>query len=366
MKYDYSVVGAGLFGAVFANLMTRKNKKCLVLDKRNHIGGNCYTTKIEGIDVHCYGAHIFRTSNKDIWKFVNDFDEFNNFINSPVAKYKDRLYNLPFNMNTFYQIWGCTTPEQAIQIIQQQRKEVKGIPTNLEEKAISLVGRDVYEILIKGYTEKQWGRDCKDLPASIIRRLPFRLTFDNNYFNDRYQGIPEHGYTYMISKMLEGSDIQLETDFCKEERYYRTVAKDIVYTGALDELFDYEYGALEYRSLEFRNELYNLENVQGVAVMNYTERNIPYTRTIEHKHFVFGQQKKSILTFEYPKDWRVGDDPYYPINDDNNQSKYKSYAERAKNEKNLYVGGRLGEYRYYDMQDTIASAFKLVDMIRNC
>lgn len=360
-EYDYLVVGAGLFGAVFVDQAKKVGKKCLVIDKRNHIGGNCFTENIEGIEVHKYGAHIFRTNSKEIWAYLNSFDEFNNFINSPLAFYKGKLFNLPFNMNTFYQIWGLTTPEQVERKIAEQRGEIgKKDIENLEEKAISLVGRDVYEILIKGYTEKQWGRECRDLPSSIIRRLPFRLTFDNNYFNDRYQGVPEHGYTYIINKMLEGAKINLNVNFNADRDNWIKKAKKIIYTAPIDELCDYKYGPLEYRGLFFQHKVLNERNHQGVAVVNFTEKEVPYTRKIEHKHFVFGTQEKTVVSWEYPSKWNVGDDPYYPINDENNNSKYKRYLQLVRQEyPNIKVGGRLGQYQYFDMQDTINQALEL-------
>ena len=361
MKYDYLIVGSGLFGAVFAQQKIKEGKRCLVLEKRNHIGGNCYTEKIEGIEVHSYGAHIFRTNSKLIWEYLSSFDEFNNFINCPIAKYKGKLYNLPFNMNTFYQMGGVTTPREALEKIEQQRKEVEGKEIiNLEDKAISLVGRDVYEVLIKGYTEKQWGRSCKQLPPSIIRRLPFRLIFDNNYFNDRYQGIPIHGYTEILSKMLEGSDLILEVDFNQNRKEFVSNADKIVYTGPIDELFDYCFDPLAYRGLKFEHKILNEKNYQGVAVMNYTEREVPFTRTIEHKHFVFGQNDKTVVSWEYPQDWSVGKEPYYPINDDDNNNKYRKYLMLLnKYYPNMVAGGRLGSYKYFDMQDTISAAFNL-------
>lgn len=365
MKFDFLLVGSGLFSAVAANLLMKHGKKCLVIDRRHHIGGNCYTEVHEGIEVHKYGAHIFRTSNKTVWDYMNEFDEFNNFINTPLAKYKDELYNLPFNMNTFHQMWGICTPDEARKIIDQQRTEITGTPKNLEEKAISLVGRDVYEKLIKGYTEKQWGRDCVDLPESIIRRLPVRFTYNNNYFNDEYQGIPKLGYTPLLESMLNGAEIILDVDFNKSRDKCMSMANSVIYTGAIDELFDYSEGALEYRSLKFETKVVDCPNVQGVAVMNFTEREIPYTRRIEHKHFKFGQQPKSIVTYEYPAEWKLGDEPYYPINDAKNTAIYQKYLGRAKYLQNFYIGGRLGEYKYYDMQDTVISAMKMVREIIN-
>lgn len=359
MKYDFLVVGAGLFAAVFCNYAVKKGKKVLVLERRNHIGGNCYTENVDGIEVHKYGAHIFRTSNRNIWEYINSFDEFNNFINSPVACYKGKLFNLPFNMNTFYQIWGCKTPEEAQQIIEEQRREIVSEPQNLEEKAISLVGRDVYEILIKEYTEKQWGKSCKELPASILRRLPVRFTFDNNYFNQRYQGIPIHGYTHVIKKMFEGAEIITGIDFNQKKNEFTNLSKKVIYTGAIDELFEYKFGELEYRSLRFEQKKLSVPNYQGVAVMNFTDSSVPYTRCIEHKHFVFGTQENSIISYEFPSKWERGLEPYYPINDVHNQNIYSKYHDEASKISNLFLGGRLGEYRYFDMEDTIVSALKL-------
>lgn len=362
-NYDFLIVGSGLFGAVFAYMAMKKGKKCLIVEKRDHLGGNVYTEEIEGVTVHRYGAHIFRTSDKKIWDFMNQFSEFNNFVNSPVANYKGELYNLPFNMNTFSKMWGIVYPHEAQKIIEQQQEEIKRQPKNLEEQAIHLVGRDVYEKLIKGYTEKQWGRDCKDLPASILRRLPVRYTYDNNYFNDRYQGIPEEGYTAIIQKMLSGTDVILNTDYNFDRKKFEGQAETIIYTGAIDAYFDYCYGPLEYRSLYFETKVLDKSNYQGVAVMNFTDRETPYTRIIEHKHFVFGTQAKTIITYEYPSEWHMGEEPYYPINDEKNQKKYALYKKRAEELKNIFFGGRLGEYRYYDMQDTIKSALKMVQVI---
>lgn len=358
MKYDYLIVGAGLFGAVFANEAKKKGKKCLVIEKRDHVAGNIYTKDWNGIQVHQYGAHIFHTSDKNIWEYVNQFSEFNQYINSPVAVYKDELYNLPFNMNTFSKMWGIKTPAEAKEIIQKQIEE-SGIsePSNLEEQAISLAGRDVYEKLIKGYTQKQWGRDCKDLPAFIIKRLPLRFTYDNNYFNDRYQGIPVEGYTAIVEKMLEGVEVRLSTDFfdVKDE----IEAEKIIYTGMIDEYYDYQYGPLAYRSLRFESEELDEENYQGNAVVNYTEAEVPYTRIIEHKHFVFGTQKNTVITREYPSEWKKGDEPYYPVNDEKNNALYQSYEELSKKEGNVIFGGRLGQYKYYDMDKVIKAALDL-------
>ena len=361
-KYDYLVVGSGLFGATFTHEAVKKGKKVLVLERRNHIAGNIYTEKTEGIDVHKYGAHIFHTSNKRVWDYVNHLAEFNNFINSPVANYKGEMYNLPFNMNTFSKMFGISTPSQAKEIIEKQKSEISGEPQNLEEQAISLVGRDVYTKLIKGYTEKQWGRDCKELPAFIIRRLPVRYTYDNNYFNDRYQGVPSEGYTALIEKLLEGADVLLNTDFLDDRQKYLDMAEKCVYTGPIDEYYGYSLGKLEYRSLKFETELLDEENYQGVAVVNYTEREIPYTRIIEHKHFNFGTQPKTVITKEYPTDWEEGMEPYYPINDEKNGGLYKKYAEKAERE-GIYFGGRLAQYKYYDMDDTVEAALKMADEI---
>ena len=355
--YDYLIVGAGLFGAVFAHEMKNKGKSCLVIDRRNHIGGNVYTEDVNGIQVHVYGAHIFHTHDKKIWDYVNRFAEFNNYINSPVARYKNELYNLPFNMNTFSKMWGVFTPDEAKAVIERQVKEA-GIkePKNLEEQAISLAGRDVYEKLVKGYTEKQWGRDCKDLPASIIKRLPLRFIYDNNYFSDRYQGIPIGGYTGIIEKLLSGIEVRTGVDFLKDREGLSGLAKKIVYTGAIDEFFDYSEGELEYRRVRFETEVLDCDNYQGNAVVNYTEREIPYTRIIEHKHFEFGQGKGTVISREYPCEWKRGDEPYYPINDEKNRLLYMKYKEMADGLDNYIFGGRLAEYRYYDMDDVIASA----------
>lgn len=353
-KYDYLIVGAGLYGAIFAHEMKKRGKKCLVIDKRNHIGGNIYTEEIENINVHKYGAHIFHTSNKEVWKYINQFAEFNNYINSPIANYKGEIYNLPFNMNTFNKLWGVKTPTEAREKIEIQKKEYNfENPNNLEEQAISLVGKDIYTKLIKGYTEKQWGRDAKELPAFIIKRLPVRFTYDNNYFNDRYQGIPIGGYTKMIEKMLEGIEIELNSNFFEKKENYKKIAEKIVFTGMIDEYYDYCFGRLEYRSLKFETEILNEENFQGNAVVNYTEREIPYTRIIEHKHFEYGTQKNTVITKEYPSEWKVGDEPYYPINNEKNNELYQKYKALADMEKNVIFGGRLGEYKYYDMDKVI-------------
>ena len=359
-KYDYLVVGAGLFGATFAYEATKRGKRCLVIDKRSHTGGNIYCEKIEGINVHKYGAHIFHTSNKEVWEYVNQFAEFNNYINSPVAVYKDELYNLPFNMNTFSKMWNIKTPSEAKAIIEGQIKDLNiGEPKNLEEQALSLVGTDVYEKLIKGYTEKQWQRDCKDLPAFIIKRLPLRFTYDNNYFSDRYQGIPIGGYNQIIDKMLSGIEVRLDTDyFALENR--EEIAEKTVFTGQIDSFFDYKLGVLEYRSVRFENEVLDTDNYQGNAVVNYTEREVPYTRVIEHKHFEFGTQPKTVISREYSSEWKIGDEPYYPVNNDKNNSLYVEYEKLATERKNVIFGGRLGGYKYYDMDKVIISALDTV------
>ena len=358
-KYDYLIVGAGLFGAVFAHEATAAGKKCLVLERRGHIGGNCYTEEIEGIQVHKYGAHIFHTSDKYVWDFINRFAEFNNYVNSPIANYMGEIYNMPFNMNTFSKMWGISTPQEAKAMIEEQRKEISGEPQNLEEQAISLVGRDIYEKLVKGYTEKQWGRPCAELPASIIKRLPVRFTYDNNYFNDRYQGIPIGGYTAIIEKLLAGCDIRLDTDFIAEREKYSGMAGKIIYTGMIDEYYDFCYGPLEYRSVSFESEVVDTDNYQGVAVVNYTDSDTPYTRVIEHKHFDFGKQSKTVISREYPAEWKPGMEPYYPINNLKNQAVYEKYAELAKRESKVIFGGRLGEYKYHDMKDAISGALAL-------
>ena len=359
MKYDYLIVGTGLYGAIFAHEATKRGKKCLVIDKRNHIGGNIYCEDVDGINVHKYGAHIFHTSNKEVWDYINQFAEFNNFVNSPV--YKDELYNLPFNMNTFNKLWGVITPEQAKTKIKEQIDElnIEEI-TNLEDQALSLVGTDVYEKLIKGYTEKQWGRDAKELPSFIIKRLPLRFTYDNNYFNDKYQGIPVGGYTKIIEKLLDGIEVKLNTDFFKEYRDFEKIADKLVFTGMIDEYFDYKLGVLEYRSLRFEHEKKDCVNYQGSAVVNYTEKGIPYTRIIEHKHFEFGTQDSTVITREYPKDWSKGDEPYYPINNERNNDLFEKYKELASNHENIIFGGRLGNYKYYDMDKVIESVLDVV------
>ena len=353
-KYNYLIVGAGLYGSIFAYEMNKKGKKCLVIDKRNHIGGNIYCENIEGINIHKYGAHIFHTSNKEVWEYINQFCEFNNYINSPIANYKGEIYNLPFNMNTFNKLWGVVTPEEARLKIEEQKKEFFITePKNLEEQAISLIGKDIYEKLIKGYTEKQWGRKATELPAFIIKRLPVRFTYDNNYFNDRYQGIPIGGYTKIIEKMLEGIEVRLNTNFFDDREYFENIAEKIVFTGMIDEFYNYKFGKLEYRSLKFETEILDKENYQGNAVVNYTEREIPYTRIIEHKHFEFGKQEKTIITKEYPSEWKEGDEPYYPVNDEKNNELYEKYRRLVEKETNVTFGGRLGEYKYYDMDKII-------------
>ncbi len=360
-KYDYLLVGGGLFSAVFAYHAIKNHKTCLVLEKRNHLGGNIYCENIEGINVHKYGAHIFHTSIKRVWDFVNSIAEFNRYTNCPVANYKGEMYNLPFNMNTFSKMWGIRTPDEAKGIIESQRSAIKGEPKNLEEQAISLVGQDIYEKLIKGYTEKQWGRSCSELPSFIIKRLPVRYTYDNNYFNDRYQGIPIGGYNVLTDKLFEGCDIMLNTDYNADREHYNAMADKILYTGTLDSLYDYCYGNLEYRSLKFENEILDTENYQGVAVVNYTEREIPYTRIIEHKHFEDAKSDKTVITKEYPTDWQEGMEPYYPVNDDKNATLFSKYKQKADSEPNMIFGGRLAEYKYYDMDKVIESALELVD-----
>lgn len=361
LKYDYLIVGTGLFGATFAYEMKKAGKKCLLIDKRNHIGGNVYTENIEGINVHKYGAHIFHTSDKNVWEFINQFADFNNYINSPVAVYKDELYNLPFNMNTFSKMWGIKTPQEAkdkiaSQIAQLNIKE----PKNLEEQALSLVGTDVYTKLVKGYTEKQWGRSCIELPAFIIKRLPLRFTFDNNYFNDRYQGIPIGGYTQIIEKMLAGCKVVLGTTYKDFIKTTKDSFEKVLYTGMIDEYFDFRLGHLEYRTVRFENEILDTDNYQGNAVINYTEREVPFTRIIEHKHFEFGKQEKTVISREYPTEWEPGIEPYYPINNEKNASLYEKYCQLAQKEKNVIFGGRLGQYKYYDMDKVIIAALELV------
>ncbi|MGM1199766.1 UDP-galactopyranose mutase [Klebsiella pneumoniae] len=357
MKYDYLIVGAGLFGATFAYEAKKKGKKCLVIDKRSHVAGNIYTKEINGINVHQYGPHIFHTNDKFIWDYVQQFAEFNRYTNSPIAKYGNEIYNLPFNMNTFNKLWGVVTPEQAKEkIAEQVINENISNPQNLEEQAISLVGRDIYEKLIKGYTEKQWGRAATEIPAFIIKRLPVRFTYDNNYFRDKYQGIPVGGYTQIVEKMLDGIDVLLDTDFFENKDYYFSIADKIVFTGMIDQYYDYCYGTLEYRSLKFETKELDIENFQGNAVVNYTEYQVPYTRIIEHKHFEFGEQGNTIITYEYPSDWNKGDEPYYPINDNKNNDLYQKYVLLSQQEDKVIFGGRLGMYKYFDMHNVIAEA----------
>lgn len=362
--YDYLVVGSGLFGAVFARQATDAGKKVLVIDKRPNVAGNVYTEKVEGINFHKYGAHIFHTNNTQMWEYVNRFATFNRFTNSPVANYKGELYSMPFNMYTFNKMWGVVTPEEAAAKIEEQKKEITGEPQNLEEQAISLVGRDIYEKLVKGYTEKQWGRDCKDLPAFIIKRLPVRLTFDNNYFNALYQGIPIGGYTKLVENLLEGIEVRLNDDYLVDKEKWNNLAGKIVYTGAIDAYFDYSLGNLEYRSVRFENEILDMPNFQGNAAVNYTDRETPWTRIIEHKWFEFGKDEngndlpKTIISREYSSEWKPGDEPYYPVNDERNGELYKKYKGLADKEEKVIFGGRLGEYKYYDMDAVIASALE--------
>ena len=358
--YDYLIVGAGFFGAVFSHEMKLRGKKCLVIDRRAHIGGNCYTEPIVGINVHKYGAHIFHTSDREIWNYINRFAEFNNYINSPVAIYNDELYNLPFNMNTFAKMWGIKTPEEAKEIIKKQvEKLIISEPKNLEEQAVKLVGSDIYEKLVKGYTEKQWGRKCSELPAFIIKRLPLRFTFDNNYFNDRYQGIPIGGYTQIFGKLLDGIEVRLNENY-KDLRGAK-IAEKTIYTGCIDEFFDYKFGALEYRSVRFENEILDKENYQGNAVVNYTSSDIPYTRIIEHKHFEFGSQPETVISREYSAEWKPGIEPYYPINDEKNSMLFEHYKTLAQSRPDVIFGGRLGQYRYYDMDMVIRAALDIVN-----
>lgn len=361
-KYDYLIVGSGLFGAVFAQKAKAAGKKVLVLERRPHIAGNIYTEEIEGINVHKYGAHIFHTNNKEVWDYITQFAEFNRFTNSPVANYRGELYSLPFNMYTFNKMWGVVTPEEAAAKIETQKKEA-GIeePKNLEEQAISLVGRDIFEKLVKGYTEKQWGRDCKDLPAFIIKRLPVRFTFDNNYFNALYQGIPMGGYTKLVSKLLDGIEVRLGVDYLSQKEEWNSMADKIVYTGAIDEYFGYQLGALEYRSVRFETEVLDIPNYQGNAAVNYTDRETPWTRIIEHKWFEFGTQPKTVISREYSSEWKLGDEPYYPVNDDKNEKTYRQYRQLAEKEMHVIFGGRLGEYKYYDMDVVIESALRLCE-----
>lgn len=374
-KYDYLIVGSGLYGATFAHLATKQGKHCLVIDKRSHLGGNLYCENVEGINVHKYGAHIFHTSNKQVWDFVNSIVEFNRYTNSPIANYKGKLYNLPFNMNTFYQMWGVTTPAEAIAKIEEQKAEVTArmrndgvtIPRNLEEQAQMLIGKDIYERLIKGYTEKQWGRKCTELPAFIIKRLPVRLVFDNNYFNDKYQGIPIGGYNKLIEGLLDGIETKIEVDFFANRSYWEGLANKIVFTGKIDEYYNYRFGKLEYRTVRFEEEIQDMPNYQGNAVVNYTDREIPYTRIIEHKHFeMFGQDvyscPKTIISKEYSTEWKDGMEPYYPVNDERNNSLYQQYKELADKEEKVIFGGRLAEYKYYDMHQIVEN---LLDTVQN-
>ncbi|WP_042703665.1 UDP-galactopyranose mutase [Methanobrevibacter arboriphilus] len=359
MLYDYLIVGSGFFGSVFAYEVGKLGKSCLVIEKRDHVGGNVFTENLNGINVHKYGAHIFHTNDKEVWDYLNQFAEFNRYTNSPVAIYKDELYNLPFNMNTFYKMWGCKTPEEAKKIIEKQRNnENVQNPKNLEEQAINIVGRDIYAKLVKGYTEKQWGKKCSELPSFIIKRLPVRFTYDNNYFNDKYQGIPIGGYTQIIEKLLKNVKVKLSTNFFTDREKWENIANKIVYTGMIDKYYGYCYGKLEYRSLKFESEIKNIENFQGNAVINYTENKIPYTRIIEHKHFENTKTNKTIITKEYPIKYKENEEPYYPINDDKNSKIYKKYEKLAKNEESIIFGGRLAKYKYYDMWETIKEALK--------
>lgn len=367
--YDYLVVGAGLFGAVFAHEAKKNGKSVLVIDKRPNIAGNIYTEKVEGINFHKYGAHIFHTNDTGVWNYITQFATFNRFTNSPVANYKGELYSMPFNMYTFNKMWGVVTPEEAAEKIEEQKSEITGEPKNLEEQAISLVGRDIYEKLVKGYTEKQWGRDCKELPAFIIKRLPVRLTFDNNYFNALYQGIPVGGYTKMVENMLDGIEVRLNVDFLKEREKYEALADRIIYTGAIDAYFDYALGNLEYRSVRFENEILDIPNFQGNAAVNYTDRETPWTRIIEHKWFEFGKDEagndlpKTVISKEYSSEWKQGDEPYYPVNDEKNNKLYQEYKKMSEKEEKVIFGGRLGEYKYYDMDVTIRSALNLAESL---
>ena len=354
-KYDYLLVGAGLYSAVFAYLAAQQGKKCLCIEKRDHIGGNIYCEKVEDINVHTYGAHIFHTSNRKVWDFVNSLVEFNRYTNSPVANFKGEMYNMPFNMNTFSKMWGISTPDEAKAIIAEQRKTITGEPKNLEEQAISLVGTDIYRKLVKGYTEKQWGRDCTELPAFIIKRLPVRYTYDNNYFNDLYQGIPIGGYNLLIEKLFAGCDMVTGVDYLDDRAHWDAQAEKVVFTGPIDAFFGYQLGKLQYRTVRFETEVLDTDNYQGVAVVNYTDRETPYTRIIEHKHFEFGTQPKTVISREYPSEWTEGMEPYYPVNDERNQTLYQRYADLAKQE-NVIFGGRLGEYKYYDMDKVIEAA----------
>jgi UDP-galactopyranose mutase len=362
-QYDYLIVGSGLFGSVFAHEAKKRGKTCLVIDKRDHAGGNVYCKEVEGINVHQYGAHIFHTNDKKIWDYVNSFVEFNRYTNTPVALYKGQLFNLPFNMNTFYQLWGVKTPQEAKEKIQSQISELKiSEPANLEEQALSLIGPDIYEKLIKGYTEKQWGRSATELPAFIIKRLPVRFTYDNNYFNDKYQGIPIGGYNKLVEGLLKDIEVRLNVDYFENREEWNALADQIVFTGKIDQFYDFQFGQLEYRSLRFEHEVHDTDNYQGNAVVNYTEREVPFTRMIEHKHFEFGTQPKTVVTKEYPSEWTSEKEPYYPINDTKNTATFKKYQELADAETNVIFGGRLAEYRYYDMHQIIGSALKKVSV----
>ncbi|WCT14914.1 UDP-galactopyranose mutase [Mucilaginibacter jinjuensis] len=365
-QYDYLIIGAGLFGSVFAHEASKRGKTCLIIDKRAHSGGNIHCENVEGINVHKYGAHIFHTNDKSIWDYVNSFVEFNRYTNSPVAVYKDELYNLPFNMNTFYQLWNVRTPEEAKAKIQSQIDEENiSEPANLEEQALNLVGRDIYEKLIKGYTEKQWGRSATELPAFIIKRLPVRFTYDNNYFNDKYQGIPIGGYNKLTEGLVAGIEIKLNVDFFKDREYWEGIADNVVFTGNIDQYYGYQFGYLEYRSLNFEHQTLDTENYQGNAVVNYNEREVPYTRIIEHKHFEFGAQPKTVITKEFPQEWTLDKEPYYPINDTRNTEVFKKYKALADQEDKVIFGGRLAEYKYYDMHQIIGSALKTVKDVFN-
>lgn len=361
-KYDFLIVGAGLYGAICAHELSKKGKKCLVIDKRSHIAGNIYTEQVEGINVHKYGAHIFHTSNKKVWDYVNQFAEFNNFVNSPMARYKNEIYNLPFNMNTFSKLWNIFTPQEVEAKIEEEKKKFHiENPKNLEEQAINLVGSTIYEKLVKGYTAKQWGRPCTELPAFIIKRLPVRFTYNNNYFNDIYQGIPKGGYTQIVEKMLENCDVLLNTNYIEKREYFNDLCEKIIFTGAIDEFYDFKFGALEYRTVEFETEILDNKNYQGVAVVNYTDYEVPYTRIIEHKHFEFGEQEKTVISKEYSKTWKLGDEPYYPVNNDKNNELYEKYKNLADTQPNVYFGGRLGHYKYYDMDKVVLEALNFIE-----
>lgn len=366
-KFDYLIVGSGLYGSICAYELNKLGKKCLVIEKRNHIGGNVYTEEVEGINVHKYGAHIFHTSDKEIWNYVNQFADFNNYINSPVARYKNELYNLPFNMNTFTKLWpDVFTPEQAKTRIEEEKQaDFVAEPKNLKEQAINLVGKTIYEKLVKDYTEKQWGKSCEELPAFIIKRLPVRFTFDNNYFNDRYQGIPEGGYTKLIEKMLNGIEVRLNYDYFEHKDELGKICDKIIYTGPIDQFYDYCYGPLEYRSVAFETEILDMENFQGNAVVNYTCKDVPYTRIIEHKHFEFGKQPKTVISKEYSSKWKLGDEPYYPLNDDKNNELFSKYQQLASNQDKVIFGGRLGQYKYYDMHNVVKEALNKVKELTN-